>query len=261
MPRTKGGALSLVAAWETWYLPRPQPVDQVLIVSPDAWELDAHYPDGFGQPIFPSNNAIIGYLSPSKGNLWKLLYDTMNTTSQKYWKYAHHYAVQNSLTDSEYYSWDKLSEELLTVDLSDVTWTPPKQFDPRFYYYSQETNLTKQLSTEECRETTEEKEVAKTGLYSMNELPSLELKLIPDESQLTTRGRKRGPEGDINPPPQRGRKGGARGPSVPPGSSRARAREWAEAQKSQEMKGKGSTKGTFEEKGKQFSAMGKGSFH
>ena len=192
----------------------------MLVTSPDAWELDAHYPDNVGQPTFPSNRLIpismgkreanlIGYLSPSKGNLWKLLYDTMNTTIQNYWKYAHQYAVQNSLTNSEYYSWDKFAEELATVDLSDVTWSPPKEFDSRFYYYSQETNLTEQLSMEECRETTEEKEVAKTGLYSMNELPSLEVKIIPQESELTTRGRKRGPEGDIL--PSKGTKGRYKG--------------------------------------------------
>ena len=121
VPHTKTGgsslasALSLVAAWETWFLPRPQPVDPVLLTSPSAWELDAHYPEEFGQPTFPTNKEIpismgkreatlIGFLSPSKGNLWKLIYGTMNSTSQLYWKYAHHYAVQNSLMNSEYYS-------------------------------------------------------------------------------------------------------------------------------------------------------------
>ena len=121
-------------------------MDPVLITSPDAWELDAHHPDNFEQPTFPFDRSIpismgkreatlIGYLSPSKGNLWKFLYDAMNTTIQQYWKYAHQYAVQNSLTNSEFYSWVKLAEELHTVDLSDVTWTPPKEFDSRFYYY------------------------------------------------------------------------------------------------------------------------------
>ena len=62
--QAKGGsssfanALSLVTAWETWYLPSSQPVDPVLITSPDAWELDARYPDNFGQPTFPSNRSI-----------------------------------------------------------------------------------------------------------------------------------------------------------------------------------------------------------
>ena len=60
-PLTKGGtsyyanALSIVASWETWYLPRPQPIHPVLTESPDAWELDAHYPDGFKKPTFPSD--------------------------------------------------------------------------------------------------------------------------------------------------------------------------------------------------------------
>ena len=85
-PRAKGGtvsfahALSIVAAWETWYLPRPQPIDPVLIDSPDAWELDAHYPSGFELHKFPSKSIpismasreanLIGYLSPQKGNMW-----------------------------------------------------------------------------------------------------------------------------------------------------------------------------------------------
>ena len=80
----------------------------------------------------------------------------------------------------------------------------------------------------------------------------MELKLIPEESELTTRGKKRGSEGDALPPPQKGRKGSGRGPSVPPGSSTAKARERAEARKSQEMKGKGSIKGSCEEGGTQF---------
>ena len=76
---------------------------------------------------------LIGHLSPSKGNLWKLLYETMNSLIQKYWKYAHHYAIQNSHTNTEYYSWDKFVDELDSVDLSDVHWAPPKEFDLRFY--------------------------------------------------------------------------------------------------------------------------------
>ena len=78
---------------------------------------------------------------------------------QKYWKYAHHYAIQHSHMNTEYYSWDKFVEELDSVDLSDVHWPPPKEFDSRFYYYSREVNLTELLSTDEGRETTEEKEV------------------------------------------------------------------------------------------------------
>ena len=55
-------------------------------------------------------------------------------------------------------------DDLETVDLSHVHWSPPKECDSRFCYYSQEMNLTELLSTDESRETTEEKEVAKTGL-------------------------------------------------------------------------------------------------
>ena len=167
---------------KTWYFPRPQPVDPVLIASPDAWELDAHYPHNFEQPTFPSKTIpismasreanLIGYLSPSKGNLWKLLYDTMHPLIQTYWKYAHHYAVQYSHTNNEYSSWDKFVDELEPVDLSKVSWSPPAEFDPRFYYYSQEVNLTEALSTDEGRQTTEEKEIAKTGLYSMSRYAS-----------------------------------------------------------------------------------------
>ena len=257
VPPTKGGissltnALSLVAAWETWYLPRPQPVDPVLVTDPSAWELDAHYPDNFEQPSCPAvkpipismgkrEGTLIGFLSPSKGNLWKLLYETMNSTIKLYWKYAHHYAVQHSLANAEYYSWEKFTEELTTVNLDDVTWSPPTEFDPRFSYYSKETDLTTPLSSEELRVTSEENEVAKTSRCSMNELPSLELRIIPEESELGARGRKKGAEEDISAPPQKGKKGSARGSSVPPGSDTARAREQAEAKKLQEQKGKGS---------------------
>ena len=137
-------------------------------------------------------------------------------------------------------------EELETVDLSDVHWEPPKEFDSRFHYYSEEMNLTELLSTDERRQTTEEDEVAKTGLYGMNESPSLETRLIPEESELV-KGRKRSLEEGILPPPQKGRKGGSRGSSVPPGSETAKARARAEEQRSQDVKGKGSGKGTSKE--------------
>ena len=110
---------------ETGVLPRPQPVDPVLVAGPDAWELGAHWPDGFGQPMFPSNNTIpfqrerepYWLLSRSKG----ICGNCSMATIQKYWKYAYQYAVQNSLPNSEYCSWDEFAEELVTVDLSDVT--------------------------------------------------------------------------------------------------------------------------------------------
>ena len=170
----------------------------------------------------------------------------MHPLIQSYWKYAHQYAIQNSHTNTEYYSWEKFVEELETVDLSDVHWEPPKEFDSRFHYYSEEMNLTELLSTDERRQTTEEDEVAKTGLYGMNEFPSLETRLIPEESELV-KGRKRSLEEGILPPPQKGRKGGSRGSSVPPGSETAKARARAEEQRSQDVKGKGSGKGTSKE--------------
>ena len=198
-------ALSIVAAWETWYLPRPQPIDPVLIASLDCWELDAHCPKWTIPISMASREAnLIGYLSPEKGNLWRLLYETMHSLFQKYWKYAHNYAVQYSHTNNEYYSWDKFIEELETLDIGDVNWAPPIDFDPRFYYYSGNVNLVEPLSTEEGRRTTEETEIAKTGLYGMNEFPTLETKLIPEESEME-RGKKRGLEGAILPPPHKGR--------------------------------------------------------
>ena len=109
-------------------------------------------------------------------------------------------------------------------------------------------NLTEQLSTGEGRKTTEEIEVAKAGRYSMNEFPSLEMKLIPEDLELE-KGKKRGLEGAIQPPPQQRRKGGSRGSSVPPGSATAMARQRAEAMNLQQPTGKGSGKGTSQGKG------------
>ena len=124
------------------------------------------------------------------------------------------------------YSWDSFNDDI-SLGVVVETWNPPKDFDSRFYYYSKDMNVTVELSTETSRNTTEEAEVAKTGLYTMNEFPSLEMKLISEDSELE-RGKKRGLEGAIQPPPQR-RQGTARVPSVPPGSSTAKARERAAA--------------------------------
>ena len=119
-------------------------------------------------------------------------------------------------------------------------------------------NLTEELSTEEGRQTTEEKEVAKTGFFSMNEFPSLEMKLIPEDSELE-KGRKRGLEGAMLPPPQQSRKGGSRGSSVAPGSATDLARQRAEAMNLQNVKGKGFTKGasTGKDKGTVIMPVGK----
>ena len=257
-PLTKGGApyyanaLSIVASWETWYLPRPQPIHPILIESPDAWELDAHYPSGFGKPTFPSKSIpvsmatreanLVGHLSPEQGNMWRLIYETSHTVIQTYWKYAHHYGVQYSHTNKEYYSWDKFNEEISTSDIAIENWTPPKDFDSRFYYYSRDVNLTEQLSTEQGRKTTEEAEVAKTTLYTMNEFPSLELKLISEDSELE-KGKKRGLEGAVQPPPQQRRQGASRVSSVPPGSATAMARERAAAMNPRQPSGKGTSQG------------------
>ena len=263
-PLTKGGApyyanaLSIVASWETWYLPRPQPIHPVLVESPGAWELDAHYPSGFGQPTFPSKTIpvsmatreanLVGHLSPEKGNMWRLIYETSHTVIQTYWKYAHHYAVQYSHTNKEYYSWGKFNEEVSTLDTVIENWTPPKDFDPRSYYYSSDVNITEQLSTEQGRKTTEEAEFAKTTLYTMNEFPSLELKLISEDSELE-RGKKRGLEGAVQPPPQQRRQGTSRVSSVPPGSATAMARERAAAMNPKQSFGRGSGRGTSQGKG------------
>ena len=256
-PLTKGGtsyyanALSIVASWETWYLPRPQPIHPVLVESPDAWELDAHYPGGFEKPTFPSKTIpvsmatreanLVGYLSPEKGNMWSLIYETSHKAIQSYWKYAHHYAVQHSHTNKEYYSWDKFNDDIST-NLVVEDWPPPKNFDPRFYYYSKDVNVTEELSTEEGRKTTEEAEIAKTASYTMNEFPSLEMKLISEDTELE-RGKKRGLEGPVQPPSQLRRQGTARVSSVPPGSSTALARERAATMNPRPPTGKGTSQG------------------
>ena len=170
---------------------------------------------------------LIGHLSPEKGILWRLIYETSHKAIQDYWKYAHQYAIQHSHTNKEYYSWDHFNEDI-SLGVAVESWNPPKAFDPRFYYYSKDINLTEELSTEASRNTTEEAEVAKTGSYSMNEFPSLEMKLISEDSELD-KGKKRGLEGAIQPPPQQRRQGTARVSSVPPGSSTAKARERAAA--------------------------------
>ena len=256
-PLVKGGApylanaLSIVASWETWYLPRPQPIHPALIEGPDAWELDAHYPVGFAQPTFPSKTIpismakrevnLIGHLSPEKGNMWRLIYETSHKAIQDYWKYAHHYAVQYSHTNKEYYSWDRYNDDL-SLDVAVENWNPPKDFDTRFYYYSKDTNVTEELSTEKSRNTTEDAEFAKTAFYTMNEFPSLEMKLISEDSELE-RGKKRGLEGAVQPPPQQRRQGTARVSSVPPGSSTAMARERAAAMIPKPPMGRGTGKG------------------
>ena len=252
----KGGApylanaLSIVASWETWYLPRPQPIYPALIESPDAWELDAHYPVGMAPPTFPTTIPIsmakreatlIGYITPEQGNMWRLIYETSHTAIQDYWKYAHQYAIQHSHTNKEYYSWDRFNEDI-SLGIAVENWSPPKDFDSRFYYYSKDTNVTEELSTEESRNTTEDAEFVKTGPYTMNEFPSLEMRLISEDSELE-RGKKRGLEGAVQPSPQQRRQGTARVSSVPPGSSTARARERAAAMAPKPPSSRGTGKG------------------
>ena len=102
--------------------------------------------------------------------------------------------------------------------------------------------MTEELSTEKNRNTTEDVEFGKTALYTMNEFPSLEMKLISEDSELE-KGKKRGLEGAVQPPPQQRRQGTARVPSVPPGSSTARARERAAAMIPTPPTGRGTGKG------------------
>ena len=208
-----------MAAWETWFIPRPQPIDPVISTDPSAWELDVHYLESFGQPTFPTGKHIphfdgkgegtlIGFLQPSKGNLWKLLYNTMNSTIQLYWKYAHRYSDQHSHTDAGYDTWEKFADDLNNQNLDEVPWVPPGELDPRFSCYSVETDLTTQLSRGDLLETTEAKEIAKSSSYSLNEHPTLEARIITEESLLGVRGKKRGgAEEDISAPPQKGKKG------------------------------------------------------
>ena len=86
----------------------------------------------------------------------------------------------------------------------------PVDFDSRFSCYSTETNLTDQLSREDLRETTETQEYAKCNPYRLNELPTLEVRTIPEDSQLGFHSRQRGAEEDISTPPQKGKKGSKR---------------------------------------------------
>ena len=53
-------ALSLVASWETWCIPRPQPVDPRLILNPGLWNLETHYFGGFEAPTCRWKNTIHG---------------------------------------------------------------------------------------------------------------------------------------------------------------------------------------------------------
>ena len=147
---------------------------------------------------------LIGFLQPSKGNLWKLLYGTMNSTIQLCWKYAHHYSDQHSLTNAEYYTWEKFADDLTHLNLDEVPWTVPVDFDPRFSYNSMD--LTDQLSREDLRETAETQEYAKCGPYGLNDLPTLEVRIIPEDLQLGFRGRKRGADEDITTPLKRERR-------------------------------------------------------
>ena len=173
--------------------------------------------------------------------MWRLIYETSHKAIQDYWKYAHHYAIQYSHTNKEYCSWDRCNEDI-SLGAAVENWSPPKDFDPRFYYYSKDINLTEELSTEANRNTTEDAEFSKTASYTMNEFPSLEMKLISEDSELE-RGQKRGLEGAIQPPPQQRRQGTARVSSVPPGSSTAKARERAAAMIPTPPTGRGTGKG------------------
>ena len=98
------------------------------------------------------------------------------------------------------------------------------------------------MSTEEGRKTTEEAEIAKTASYTMNEFPSLEMKLISEDTELE-KGKKRGLEGPVQPPSQLRRQGTARVSSVPPGSSTALARERAATMNPRPPTGKGTSQG------------------
>ena len=149
--------------------PRPQPIGPVIITKPEEgigcsfpgrlWT--SHFPVEKDIPISVARRegVLIGYLHPAEGNLWKLLYNTMNPMIQLYWKHAHEYSARHSLTSAEYYSWEKFIED----------------HDPRFCYYPMEYHLTVELSREDLRETTDEQEYAKCNEYRLNELPKCEL--------------------------------------------------------------------------------------
>ena len=201
-PPSLSNALSLVAAWETWCMPRPQPVDPKVIPELGEWNLEKHYPPGFESPTFPKGDNIpiyaarrestlVGHPDPNQGNLWRLLHNTMGEMSKSYLKYAHAFAVSHSRSPTEYYSWDKFLEDFQNVNPEDLSWSPPGDFDDRFYYYPSYIPLTMDLSRVELQTTTEEAEIAKCQKHMLSDFPNRECRLIPEAAQLGNRGRKR----------------------------------------------------------------------
>ena len=188
-----------------------------------------HYLQSFLQPfqkLFSMSlreEAFIGQLDPGKGNLWSSIYKSMSSHGKRYWAYAHHYSVQNPLKPTEHYSWDHYVDDCLNKDLDELPWTPPKDFDERFCYYSENVPLTMELSHDDLAETTDAQEYEKCNAYRMPEMVSLEIRLIPKDSLLGNRGKKKQAEEEGQERP----KGSKRGSSVPPHSDTAKARAQA----------------------------------
>ena len=114
-----------------------------------------------------------------------------------------------------------------------------------------------ELSRDDLQETTDEAEYAKCNAYMLTDIPNIEFRLILEDSQLGSRGRKR-PASEEEPAPTKGLK---RSSSVPPGSSTARARARAAKKRSQEAKVKSSGKGASKASGKKSAGKGKGRLH
>ena len=84
------------------------------------------------------------------------------------------------LHPTEYYSWDRYLEDYdEQLSLDDLSWSPPKDFDKRFYYYPESVPLTMELSRDELQETTDEAEYAECNAYMLTEMPSIQVRLIP----------------------------------------------------------------------------------
>ena len=94
IPATRSGwpslanALTLVPSWETWFIRRPSQVHPSLVLNPEEWDVDTNCTEDLHQPTFPvgksipstaarRENTVIGLLDPDKGNLWKVIYDTI----------------------------------------------------------------------------------------------------------------------------------------------------------------------------------------
>ena len=129
--------------------------------------------------------SVIGFLDPTKGNLWKVTHHSMNSRGQSDLAYAHHYSIQSAHAPTKYYSWDHYLEDIENPDLKGIT------LDPRYHYYDETDRLSAILSEDRFAITDDEKELAKCSEWRLTEMSSVEVSPIPDDSMLGSWGRKR----------------------------------------------------------------------